>query len=303
MVQLITARVRRVRHLVPELAKFGVVGATGAVVDLGGSAVLYGTFHLGPITSKAIALTAACVVTYLGSRFWTFRNRENQAVHRELILFIVLNAIGLVIAEIVIGMTAYVFGVRDQIAYNAASVIGTGIGTIFRFWAYRKWVFLAPATDPAIAAAEADPVAAAAEASTVPSPAPAASPPPAANGRHHNGAPVKNPRMITPNVTVLPAGVSPPSAAGERQPEKRLRGTGTGLLPSPAGRVTGQEHREDRRLAPGQDDPAAVGGRHRPGQGKPEAGSLRPPADAALEDTRHQLGGHAAALVLDLDHH
>src|ERR1700730_8087992 len=170
MVHLITARVDRVRHLVPELAKFGVVGATGAVVDLGGSAVLYGTFHLGPITSKAIALTAACVVTYLGSRFWTFRNRENQAVHRELILFIVLNAIGLVIAEIVIGMTAYVFGVRDQIAYNAASVIGTGIGTIFRFWAYRQWVFLAPATAPPIAAApaEADPVAAAAEASTVP---------------------------------------------------------------------------------------------------------------------------------------
>src|SRR5258708_36452056 len=152
MVHLITASVQRVRDLGPELAKFGVVGATGAVVDLGGSALLYGTFHLGPITSKAIALTAACVVTYLGSRFWTFRNRENQAVHRELILFIVLNAIGLVIAEIVIGMTAYVFGAKDQLAYNAASVIGTGFGTIFRFWAYRKWVFLAPppaSTSPA----------------------------------------------------------------------------------------------------------------------------------------------------------
>ncbi len=236
MVHLITARLRRVRHLVPELAKFGVVGATGSVVDLGGSALLYGTFHLGPITSKAIALTAACVVTYLGSRFWTFRNRENQAVHRELILFIVLNVIGLVIAEIVIGTTAYVFGAKDQIAYNAASVIGTGIGTIFRFWAYRKWVFLAPvpaaAADPADLAA-ADPAAAAAAASaaaaTPAATSPAATTPapgsngrsqaPAANGRPRGGGQAQKPKIITPNVTVLPAHSSQPTGTGKRRPQ------------------------------------------------------------------------------------
>jgi len=135
----------RIRHLVPEFAKFGVVGAVGSVVDLGGTGILYGTFHLGPLTSKAIAVSVACVVTYLGSRFWTFRNRENQSFARELVLFLVLNGIGLLIAEVVIAVTAYAFGARDQVAYNAASVIGTGLGTIFRFWAYRRWVFLPPA--------------------------------------------------------------------------------------------------------------------------------------------------------------
>ncbi|HUN31184.1 MAG TPA: GtrA family protein [Trebonia sp.] len=144
MVRLLAGSVARVRGLVPELAKFGVVGSIGAVVDLGGSGALYGSAHLGPLTSKAIAVTAACVVTYLGSRFWTFRHRENQSLLRELILFIVLNAIGLIIAEAVIAITAYAFGARNQVAYNAASVIGTGLGTIFRFFAYRKWVFLAP---------------------------------------------------------------------------------------------------------------------------------------------------------------
>ena len=146
MVHLIADSIARVRHLVPELAKFGVVGATGAVVDLGGSALLYGTFHFGPLKAKAIALTAACVVTYLGSRFWTFRHRENQQLARELTLFIVLNGVGLLIAEVVIAITAYAFGAKDQLAYNAASVIGTGLGTIFRYFAYKKWVFLAPAT-------------------------------------------------------------------------------------------------------------------------------------------------------------
>jgi putative flippase GtrA len=145
MVRLFDDVIDRARHLMPEFAKFCVIGGIGAVVDLGGTAVLYGTFHLGPLTSKAIAVSTACVVTYLGSRFWTFRNRENQPVPRELVLFIVLNGIGLFIAEVVIAVTAYAFGARDQVAYNAASVIGTGLGTIFRFWAYRKWVFLAPA--------------------------------------------------------------------------------------------------------------------------------------------------------------
>ena len=151
MVHLITARVQRVRHLVPELAKFGVVGATGSVVDLGGSALLYGTFHLGPITSKAIALSAACVVTYLGSRFWTFRHRENQPVLREAVLFVIINFLGLLVAEAVIAFTTYGLGLKDPIAYNVASVLGTGLGTIFRFYAYRKWVFLAPAGQPALA--------------------------------------------------------------------------------------------------------------------------------------------------------
>jgi putative flippase GtrA len=148
MVRLVSGAVARVRHLIPELAKFGVVGAIGAVVDLGGSAFLYGTVHLGPLTSKAIAVSAACVVTYLGSRFWTFRHRENQALPREVTLFIVLNGVGLLIAEIVIAITAYAFGARDQVAYNAASVIGTGLGTIFRYFAYKKWVFLAPQKPP-----------------------------------------------------------------------------------------------------------------------------------------------------------
>jgi putative flippase GtrA len=137
----LTARIRR---LMPELIKFGVVGGLGSVIDLGGAAVL-NSDHASPITAKAISVTAATIFTYLGSRFWTFRHRENQAsVSREAVLFIVLNVVGLIIAEAVIGIVTYVMGLRGTLEYNAASVIGTGLGTIFRFYAYRKWVFTAP---------------------------------------------------------------------------------------------------------------------------------------------------------------
>jgi putative flippase GtrA len=146
---------RRFADLVPELAKFGVVGLIGSIIDLGGAAYLHGAVGIGPMISKAISITAATAVTYLGSRFWTFRHRVNQALLREGILFAVLNIIGLVIAEIVIAFTTYGLGMKSALAYNAASVVGTGLGTIFRYFSYKKWVFLAGAPGTAVAAGEA----------------------------------------------------------------------------------------------------------------------------------------------------
>ena len=64
----------------------------------------------GPLESKAISTTLATIFTYLGSRFWTFKHRENQALGREAPLFIVLNLVGLLIAEVVIALVTYGFG-------------------------------------------------------------------------------------------------------------------------------------------------------------------------------------------------
>jgi|SRR5450756_815019 len=140
----------RVRQLLPELIKFGVVGGIGSVIDLGGAAVLHGKYHVGPLESKAVSTALATVVTYLGSRFWTFKERENQSLRREAVLFILLNLAGLFIAEAVIALVTYVMGLHGQLEYNAASVLGTGLATIFRYVAYRQWVFTAPA-EPAFA--------------------------------------------------------------------------------------------------------------------------------------------------------
>ncbi len=136
---------QRLTELVPELMKFGVVGLIGSVIDLGGAAYLHGSLGIGPMVAKALSIIAAMVVTYLGSRFWTFRHRVNQALLREGTLFVALNVVGLAIAEVVIAVTTYGLGLKGALAYNAASVVGTGLGTIFRYFTYKKWVFLAGA--------------------------------------------------------------------------------------------------------------------------------------------------------------
>jgi putative flippase GtrA len=145
----------RVRLLLPELLKFGVVGGIGSVIDLGGAAVLHGKYHVDGLEAKAISTAAATVVTYLGSRFWTFKDRENQSLRREAVLFIVLNLAGLLIAEVVIAFVTYVLGLHSQLEYNAASVLGTGLATIFRYFAYRQWVFTAPAEQSVLGSATA----------------------------------------------------------------------------------------------------------------------------------------------------
>jgi putative flippase GtrA len=146
---------RRFAELIPELAKFGVVGLIGSVIDLGGAAYLHGAVGIGPMVAKGLSIIAATGVTYLGSRFWTFRHRVNQALLREGTLFVALNVVGLAIAEAVIAFTTYGLDEKGALAYNAASVAGTGLGTIFRYFSYKKWVFLAGAPGAAVAAGEA----------------------------------------------------------------------------------------------------------------------------------------------------
>jgi hypothetical protein len=42
---------------------------------------------------------------------------------------------------VVIAFTYYVVSATDPVALNVAKMVGIGIGTIFRFWSYKRYVF------------------------------------------------------------------------------------------------------------------------------------------------------------------
>jgi putative flippase GtrA len=91
----------------------------------------------------------ATVVTYVGNRHWTWSRRARTGVRREGVLFVVLNVIGMVIAVVCLFVSHYVLDLRSPLADNiSANGIGLALGTAFRFWSYRTFVFL-HATDPA----------------------------------------------------------------------------------------------------------------------------------------------------------
>ncbi|HET6920316.1 MAG TPA: GtrA family protein [Jiangellaceae bacterium] len=138
-------------QLIRESLKFLTVGSVGFAVDvLVFNALLYaggdGPLNHKPLTAKTISVVAATLVTYTGNRVWTFRHRARTGFAREYVLFFLLNGVGLGIALCCLGISRYALGLSGPLADNvAANVIGLGLGTLFRFWSYRRWVFPDPA--------------------------------------------------------------------------------------------------------------------------------------------------------------
>ena len=75
-------RCRRFAHLIRELARFLVVGAIGLLVTDGAFNLMISERQTA-FTANAVATLAAAVVTFLGSRYWTFRHRSRAGLGRE----------------------------------------------------------------------------------------------------------------------------------------------------------------------------------------------------------------------------
>ena len=131
----------RVRHLWHEVAKFAIVGGLGFVVTEVGFNLLHFDAKRGLLTSNLLATAAAAIVTFAGNKYWTFRHRAGYGTRKETIIFIVLNGVGVLIQYACVWITQNVFGTTDKYLLNVALLIGIGLGTLFRFWSYRKWVW------------------------------------------------------------------------------------------------------------------------------------------------------------------
>ncbi len=157
----LAALVDRLRHLGPEATKFAIVGLTGVGVQIVAFNVLryagpgnVGVLEAKPITAQVLAIGLATVVTYLGNRYWTYHHRGRGNVGRELPIFVLLNGIAIAIGALCLAFSHYVLGLTSPLADNlSGNVIGLGLGTLFRFWSYRRFVFTGdvrlPVEDPA----------------------------------------------------------------------------------------------------------------------------------------------------------
>jgi putative flippase GtrA len=141
--------VSRMRSLLGhELFSFLVVGGSGYVVDVVAFNVLLSSAPFSghdPSYARVVAMCVAMVVTYTGNRLWTWRGSQRHDRHKELGLFVLFNLVGLVISVATLVLSHDVLGLTTRLADNiSANVIGLGLATAFRFWAYRTYVFGAP---------------------------------------------------------------------------------------------------------------------------------------------------------------
>lgn len=132
-----------------ELAKFGTIGGIAYVLDV----TVFNFLRISsmspiahkPITAKVLSSVIATLFAYAGNRYWTFSHREAKSHAESLPMFFGLNVVGMAIAALCLGVSHYVLGFTSAAADNlSANIIGTGLGTLFRFWGYRRYVFVDP---------------------------------------------------------------------------------------------------------------------------------------------------------------
>lgn len=155
----------RIRRLAVEAFKFLTVGGMGYIVDVGLSNVLaYGLGPIpalldgSPIKAKIVSTIISMVVVWMGNKLWTYGDRTTASNLRGVLLFIAVNLVGMVITVIPLGVTWYLLGMHDQLSYNiSTNIVGIALAMVFRFYAYRTWVFKEASPDTEVVVAMDEP--------------------------------------------------------------------------------------------------------------------------------------------------
>ena len=146
---------QRFHSFLSEIAKFGAVGLVNTVLDY---AVLNLLLSMGPLKAKVASTVVATTASYFMNRHWTFKSRDRAGLRREYVMFFALNLVGMFIQLAVLGVAKYGMGFTehgggdDRLALNLFNALGIAVAMVFRFWAYRAFVF-----KPAPAEAESAP--------------------------------------------------------------------------------------------------------------------------------------------------
>ncbi|MEU6895564.1 GtrA family protein [Streptomyces sp. NPDC046557] len=144
--------------MLPELARFTAAGLIAYLVELGVFNLCLEALHLHVAASSVAGAVAGTAVAYVGNRYWTYRECAAGSGGRRMALFCGVNLVGAGITTGCVVVSHDVLGMTGALADNAAkNVVGMGLAMAFRFWAYRTWVFSAPAGEPAEAATAAFP--------------------------------------------------------------------------------------------------------------------------------------------------
>ncbi len=128
-----------------EVLTFLLVGGIGYVVDV----VAFNFFRSlqpfaahDPAYARTLAVVVAMMVTYVGNRTFTWRGSSDRDRRHEIALFVLFNVIGFGFSVVALVISHDLLGLTSRLADNiSANVVGMALGTAFRFWSYRRFVF------------------------------------------------------------------------------------------------------------------------------------------------------------------
>ncbi len=138
----------RFQREIHELGKFGAVGVVAWIVDTIAFNAALSMFDGDWFAAAVVSTCISATVAFIGNRFWTWRDRPRSSLRREYVLYAVFNVIGLAISLACLWISHSLLGAwrpeifHTRLADNIAKQgFGLILGTAFRFWAYRRYVF------------------------------------------------------------------------------------------------------------------------------------------------------------------
>ena len=117
------------KPLILKFVKFGIVGASGMVVDFGVLYLMRNVAGLPDLWANTISFTAAATSNYFLNRIWTFRSHEKQ-VGVEYAKFLLVSVIGLGINNGVLLLSSLLW---PELYNGSISLLGKNIEIFYLF--------------------------------------------------------------------------------------------------------------------------------------------------------------------------
>ncbi len=138
----------RVRPFFYQLAKFGLIGVSNTVIDLG----LYSFFiHTTGVASgwsiaffRAFSVTLAIINSYIWNKYWSFEKKEAADVPKEFTNFVLVSAFGLFLNVTITSLLAnliHPLGLSQTAWATIAGFIPIPIVLLWNFVGYKRLVF------------------------------------------------------------------------------------------------------------------------------------------------------------------
>jgi dolichol-phosphate mannosyltransferase len=117
------------------LVRFGMVGASGVLVNLLVLRVLFGELHWASYVASALAVEVSIGTNFLGNNWWTFRQRDLSPL--RFLRFNLASLGGLAITTVIFTVLMQ----RFALPYMLADLVGIAVATVWNFAASIFWTW------------------------------------------------------------------------------------------------------------------------------------------------------------------
>lgn len=147
----LVGRTKNLRRAGALSVRFLIVGAISTGIEIAAFNLLL-LAGVGPVAAKVVASLIALVNAYVGNREWAFRSRSRTGAGRQMVRFLVVNAVctGLGAAAVWAGARALeaIYGDAGPIGLNLVNLVSIAGVTVVRFVLYHFVVFPPARTIP-----------------------------------------------------------------------------------------------------------------------------------------------------------